>query len=48
MAQLGCRCGERMYTSDDPSPYIVDIYYEVEVNKAISADPEITLHNFML
>ena len=48
MAQLGCRCGERMYTSDDPSPYILDIYYKVEADKAINDDPEITLHNFML
>lgn len=48
MAQLGCRCGERMYTSDDPSPYILSIYYKVEADKAISNDPEITLHNFML
>lgn len=48
MAQLGCRCGERMYTSDDPCPYIVDIYYKSEADKAISDDPAITLHNFML
>ncbi len=48
MAQLGCRCGERMYTSDDPCPYIVDIYYKAEVDNAISDDPDITLHNFML
>ena len=48
MAQLGCRCGERMYTSDDPCPYIVDIYYKAEADKAIGDDPEITLHNFML
>ncbi len=48
MAQLGCRCGARMYTSDDPCPYIVDIYYKEEIDKAISDDPAITLHNFML
>lgn len=48
MAQLGCRCGERMYTSDDPCPYILDIYYKVEADKAINNDPEITLQNFML
>ena len=48
MAQLGCRCGERMYTSDDPCPYIVDIYYKAEADKAIGDDSEITLHNFML
>ena len=48
MAQLGCRCGERMYTSDDPSPYIVDIYFKTETDKAINDDPKTTLHNFML
>ena len=48
MARLGCRCGKSMYTSDDPSPCIVDVYYKTEVDKAINDDPTITLHNFML
>ncbi len=48
MAQLGCRCGERMYTSDDPCPYIVDIYYKAEADKAIGDDSEITINTFIL
>ena len=47
MARLGCRCGEGMYTSDDPSPYIVYIYYKEEVDNAIKENPEITLHDFL-
>lgn len=47
MAGLLCRCGEGMYRSDDPSPYIVYIYYRAEADKAISYDPSITLNNFL-
>lgn len=48
MATLLCKCGEGMHTTDCPSPYIVDIYYKSEADKAISNDPNITLHNFLL
>lgn len=48
MARLRCRCGEDMYTSEDPSPCIIDVYYEPEILQAISDDPDITLHNFMM
>lgn len=47
MARLGCKCGEGMYTSDDPSPYIVYVYYKDEADKAIRDNPEITLHDFL-
>ncbi len=47
MARLGCRCGEGMYTSEDPSPYIVYIYYKQEVDNALKDNPKITLHDFL-
>ena len=47
MARLRCRCGEGMYTSDDPSPYIVYVYYKEEVDNAIMDNPDITLHDFL-
>lgn len=47
MARLGCKCGEGMYRSDDPSPYIVYIYYKKEVDNAIKDNPEITLNDFL-
>ena len=48
MATLLCKCGEGMHTTDCPSPYIVDIYYKAEADKAINDDPNITLHNFLI
>lgn len=47
MARLGCRCGEGMYRSDDPSPYIVYIYYKEEADNAMKDNPEITLNDFL-
>ncbi len=47
MARLGCRCGEGMYRSDDPSPYIVYIYYKEEAHNAMKDNPEITLNDFL-
>lgn len=47
MARLACRCGEGMYTSDDPSPYIVYVYYKNEADDAIKDNPGITLHDFL-
>ena len=47
MARLGCKCGESMYTSDDPSPYIMYIYYKEEVDNATKSNSEISLHDFL-
>ncbi len=38
MAQLGCRCGERMYTSDDPCPYMPNESHSTECISGIPAD----------
>lgn len=48
MSRLGCKCGASMGSSDDPSPYIVYIYYKKEADNAIKDNPEGTLHDFLL
>ena len=48
MSRLGCKCGASMGSSDDPSPYIVYIYYKNEADNAIKDNPEVTLHDFLL
>ena len=47
MGQLGCRCGERMTNTADPSPCTVYIYYKEEVDGALAHDPEILFFNFL-
>ena len=47
MARMGCRCGHCMYTSDDPSPYILDIYYEDEIDYALSIDADILVNDLI-
>lgn len=47
MAQLGCRCGERMTKTNCPSPCSLDIFYKEEVDRAINEYPAIALHNFL-
>lgn len=47
MAQLGCRCGERMTKTFCPSPCTLDIFSKEEIDKAINEEPFIALHNFL-
>ena len=48
MARLGCRCGATMGTTDCPSPYGLEIFYDSEIRNALINDPGITVHNFLL
>lgn len=48
MSRLGCKCGAILGTSDCPSPYSLEIFYESEIMGALTDDPEISLHNFLL
>ena len=47
MAQLGCRCGERMTKTECPSPCSLDAFYKEEADRAIHDDPAIALHDFL-
>ena len=47
MAQLGCKCGERMTKTDCPSPCSLYIFYKEEVDRAIYDNPNIMLHDFL-
>ena len=41
MARLGCRCGATMGTTDCPSPYSLEIFYDSEIQNALINDPDI-------
>lgn len=47
MARMSCRCGHGMGTSNDPSPYILDIYYEDEIEYALSVDADILVNDLI-
>lgn len=46
MGRLGCNCGATMSSVDCPSPNIVHIFEEKEVNKALENNPSIRLWDF--
>lgn len=48
MSRMQCKCGASIGTSECPSPYSLAVYYEKEIQDALSYDPEIQLRNFLL
>ena len=47
MARLGCKCGAIMGTSECPSPYSLDIFYDSEIQSALADDPCLKLNDFL-
>ncbi|MDO5297083.1 MAG: hypothetical protein Q4F00_10740 [bacterium] len=47
MARMSCRCGHGMGTSNVPSPYRLDIYYQDEVDYALSIDADILVDDLI-
>ena len=47
MSRLMCKCGKIMGTSECPSPYKLNIYYDREVKNAIKDNPGILLIDFL-
>ena len=48
MSKMQCKCGASIGTSECPSPYSLAIYYECEIQDALTYDPNIQLRNFLL
>ena len=47
MARMLCRCGTCMSTTVSPSPNMINVYSEDDVNNALAYNPIITLHDFL-
>lgn len=48
MSRLSCKCGSTLGTSDSPSPYILYIYYDEEIQEALRYNHEISLRDFLM
>ena len=46
MGRLGCNCGATMSSVDCPSPNIIHIYEEKEIEMALKANPSVGLWDF--